>query len=148
MLDFVRRSVACAAVVAGSVLVPAAAASAAVTVPFQINPASFGNPNGSFDAPRVRCEALVGEPPGTVTITGSTEDGRAVTGEPGAGHCQILGDVHWLNLSSGAAGSARMSVAQYGYPAAILPTGTGRVIVTVLPAPGTTTPGFATVDVP
>ncbi|MGO4201124.1 hypothetical protein AB4Z09_05070, partial [Rhodococcus sp. TAF43] len=110
MIDFVRRSVVCAAIVAGSVLVPAAVASAAVTVPFQINPAPFGNPNGSFDAPRVRCEAVVGEQPGTVTITGPTEGGREVTGEPGAGHCQILGDVHWLNLSSGAAGSARMSV--------------------------------------
>ena len=143
MIDFVRRSVACAVVVAGSVLAPAAVASAAVTVPFQINPAPFGNPNGSFDAPAVRCVAVVGEQPGTVTITGS-EEGR----RQGRWACQVRGDVHWLNLSSGAAGSARMSLAQYGYPAAILPTGTGQVVLTVIPELGTTTPGFATVYVP
>ena len=142
MIDVVRRSVAYAAIVAGSFLAPAAIASAAVTVPFQIDP------YGPFDFPSVRCVAVVGEQPGTVTITGPTEGGREVTGEPGAGHCEVPGDVHWLNLSSGAAGSARMSVAQHGNPAAILPTGTGQVVLTVIPEPGTTTPGFATVSVP
>ncbi|TQF68342.1 hypothetical protein FK531_14735 [Rhodococcus spelaei] len=143
MIDFVRRAITCAAIAAGSVLAPAAIASAAVTVPFQINPAPFGNPNGSFDAPAVRCVAVVGEQPGTVTITGS-EEGR----REGRWACQVRGDVYWLNLSTGAAGSARMSLAQYGYPAAILSTGTGQVVLTVIPEPGTTTPGFVTVYVP
>ncbi|MFG1783857.1 hypothetical protein ACGFIU_15590 [Rhodococcus oryzae] len=144
MINFVRQSVACAAVVAGSVLASAAVASAAVTVPFQINPAPFGNPNGSFDAPAVRCVAVVGEQPGTVTITGS-EEGR----REGRWACQVLGDVHWLNLSSGAAGSARMSVAQSGYPAAVLPTGTGQVVVAVVHTGSSfVTPGVATVYVP
>jgi hypothetical protein len=94
MIDFVRRSVACAAVVAGSVLAPAAVASAAVTVPFQINPAPFGNPYGSLDVPSVRCVAVVGEQPGTVTITGPKEgwwgcllwtDARQRSCRPGSG---------------------------------------------------------------
>jgi len=65
MIDFFRRSVACAAIVAGSVLASAAGASAAVTVPFQVDPAPFGNPNGNFDFPAVRCVAVVGEQSGT-----------------------------------------------------------------------------------
>ena len=137
MIDVVRRSVAYAAIVAGSFLAPAAIASAAVTVPFQIDP------YGPFDFPSVRCVAVVGEQPGTVTITGPEERRRE-----GRSGCLQLSEVRWLNLSSGAAGSARMSVAQHGNPAAILPTGTGQVVLTVIPEPGTTTPGFATVSVP
>lgn len=144
MIDFVRRSVACAAVVACSVLAPAAVASAAVTVPFQINPAPFGNPNGSFDAPRVRCEAAVGEQPGTVTITGPEERRRE-----GRSGCLQLSEVRWLNLSSGAAGSTPMSIGSDGYPAAILPTGTGQVVVAVVDTGSSiVTPGVATVYVP
>ncbi|WP_433604848.1 hypothetical protein [Prescottella agglutinans] len=93
----------------------------------------------SFDAFPVRCAAVVGEQPGTLTITGPKE------GQWGR---QALGDAHWLNLSTGASGSAPMSVAEYGNPAAVLPTGTGQVVVAVVPEPGTTTPGFVTVQVP
>ena len=139
MIDFVRRSVACAAIVAGSVLAPAATASAAVTVPFQINPAPFGNPNGSLDVPTIRCVAVVGEQPGTVTITGPKE---------GWWKCILPGDVHWLNLSSGASGSARMSAGVDGYPQAVLSTGTGQVVVAATADRGPYTPGVATVHVP
>ncbi|SDD38326.1 hypothetical protein [Rhodococcus tukisamuensis] len=139
MLDFVRRSVACAAVVAGSVLAPAAVASAAVTVPFQINPAPFGNPYGSLDVPSIRCVAVVGEQPGTVTITGPKE---------GWWKCVLPGEVHWLNLSSGASGSARMSAGVDGYPAAVLSTGTGQVVVAATSDAGPYTPGVVTVYVP
>ena len=129
MIDILRRSIACAAIVAGSVLAPAAVASAAVTVPFQIDPAQFGNPNGSFDVPPVRCVAVVGEQSGTVMIAG---------GKEGRGGCLLPGNVHWLSLPT------RM----YGYPAAILPTGTGRVVVAVVIAGSTIiTPGVATIYV-
>ncbi|MDH6679364.1 hypothetical protein M2284_003586 [Rhodococcus sp. LBL1] len=140
MIDVLRRSIACAAIVAGSVLAPAAVASAAVTVPFQIDPAPFGNPNGSFDVPSVRCVAVVGEQSGTVVIAG---------GKEGRWGCLLPGNVHWLNLSTGASGSAPMSTGPYGYPAAVLPTGTGRVVVAVVIAGSTIiTPGVATIYVP
>ena len=56
--------------------------------------------------------------------------------------------MHWLNLSSGASGSARMSAGMDGYPEAILPTGTGQVVVAVYPPGSRYTPGVATVYVP
>lgn len=144
MIDFIRRSVACAAIVAGSVLAPAAVASAAVTVPFQIDPASFGNPNGSFDFPPVRCVAVVGEQSGAVTITGPEERRRE-----GRSGCLQLSEVHWLNLSSGASGSTPMSIGLDGYPAAVLPTGPGQVVVAVVHTGSSiVTPGVATVYVP
>ncbi|MCA1008363.1 hypothetical protein LCL87_21860 [Rhodococcus hoagii] len=135
MIDFVRRSVACAAIVAGAVLAPAAAASAAVTVPFQIDP------YGSFDFPSIRCVAVVGEQPGTVTITGPEERRRE-----GRSGCLQLSEVHWLNLSSGASGSTRTPD---GYPETVLPTGTGHVVVVVVHTGSSfVTPGIATVYVP
>jgi hypothetical protein len=135
MIDVVRRSVASAAIVAGSVLAPAAIASAAVTVPFQINPF------GSFDFPSVHCVAVVGEQPGTVTITGPEERKRE-----GRSGCLELSEVHWLNLWSGATGSTPMSS---GYPEAVLPTGTGQVVVVVVHTGSSfVTPGVATVYVP
>ncbi len=138
MIDVVRRSVAYAAIVAGSFLAPAAIASAAVTVPFQIDP------YGPFDFPSVRCVAVVGEQPGTVTITGPEERRRE-----GRSGCLQLSEVRWLNLSSGAAGSTPMSIGSDGYPAAILPTGTGQVVVAVVDTGSSTvTPGVATVYVP
>ena len=139
MIDFVRRSAAGAAIAAGAVLAPAAIASAAVTVPFQINPAPFGNPNGILDVPSIRCWAVVGEQPGTVTITGPKDGVRA---------CLLPGDMHWLNLSSGASGSARMSAGADGYPAAVLPTGAGQVVVAATSNVLPTTPGVVAVDVP
>ncbi len=138
MIDVVRRSVAYAAIVAGSFLAPAAIASAAVTVPFQIDP------YGPFDFPSVRCVAVVGEQPGTVTITGPEERRRE-----GRSGCLQLSEVRWLNLSSGAAGSTPMSIGSDGYPAAILPTGTGQVVVAVVDTGSSiVTPGVATVYVP
>lgn len=135
MINFVHRSVACAAIVAGALLAPAAVTSAAVTVPFQINP------YGSFDFPSIRCVAVVGEQPGTVSITGPEERKRE-----GRSGCLQLSDVHWLNLSSGASGSTRMPD---GYPEAILPTGTGQVVVVVVHTGSSfVTPGVATVYVP
>ncbi|MDH6678985.1 hypothetical protein M2284_003198 [Rhodococcus sp. LBL1] len=140
MMNLVRRLAVCTPVVVGSVLVSAAVASAAVTVPFQIDPAPFGNPNGSFDAPAVRCAAVVGEQPGTVTITG---------GKEGRWGCPLSSEVRWLNLSTGASGSARLSDGLGGIPAeATLRTGTGQVAVAVTPAAGTITPGFAVFYVP
>ncbi|PTR25844.1 hypothetical protein C8K36_106278 [Rhodococcus sp. OK519] len=142
-MNLVRRLAVCAAVVAGSVLIPATVAAAAVTVPFQIDPAPFGNPNGSFDVPAVRCAAVVDEQPGTATITG---------GKDGRWGCLLSSEIRWLNLSTGASGTAWLSDGLNGIPAAVaLQTGTGMVAVTVAPvasAAGTTTPGFAFFHVP
>ncbi|MFC4604926.1 hypothetical protein [Rhodococcus kronopolitis] len=136
-----HRLAVCAAVVAGAALSPVAVAAAAVTVPFQIPPAPFGNPNGSFDVLPIRCAAVVGEQPGEVTITG---------GLAGGWGCMLSSEVLWLNLSTGASGSARLSDGLNGIPAAAtLQTGAGQVAVTVLPATGgTTVPGVATFLVP
>lgn len=140
-MNLVRRLTVCAAVAAASVLAPAAVATAAVTVPFQIDPAPFGNPNGSFDVPPVRCAAVVDEQPGTVTITG---------GKDGRWGCLLSSEVRWLNLSTGASGVARLSDGLNGIPAAaVLQTGPGPVAVTVASvAGGVTTPGFAAFLVP
>lgn len=140
-MNLVRRLAVCAAVVAGSALAPAAVAHAEVTVPFQINPAPYGNPNGSFDAPSVRCVAVVGEETGTVTITGGKEDQWG---------CLLSSDVHWLNLSTGASGSAVLSDGLNGIPPqAVLHTGPGQLAVTVISsAGGIITPGAATLFVP
>ncbi|CRK51266.1 conserved hypothetical protein [Rhodococcus sp. RD6.2] len=55
-------------------------------------------------------------------------------------------DVGWLNLSSRASGSTPMSG---GYPEAVLPTGTGQVVVVVVQTGSSfVTPGVATVYVP
>ncbi len=140
MTNLVRRLSACVSIVAVSVLAPAAVASAAVTVPFQINPAPFGNPNGSFDAPPVHCVAVVGEQPGTVTITGAKEERWG---------CMLSTEVRWMNLSTGASGTGRLSGDNQGTPGeATLQTGAGQVAVAILPAAGPVTPGFATFFVP
>lgn len=135
----VFRPAFCAAVVAGSFLLPVVAA--AETVPFQIDPAPYGNPTGSFDAPSVRCVAVVGAEPGTVTITGGKEDHWG---------CLLSADVRWLNLSTGASGTARLSDGLNGIPAGTLvPTGAGQVVVALTSsAGGVVTPGFATFYVP
>lgn len=140
MLNLVRRLAVCTSVVAASALVSVAAASAAVTVPFQINPAPYGNPNGSFDAPPVRCVAVVGEQPGEVTITG---------GKDGRWGCLLSSEVRWLNLSTGASGFARLSDGLNGFPAeATLRTGTGQLAIAVTFVAGAITPGIATLYVP
>ena len=140
MTNLVRRLSACVSIVAVSVLAPAAVASAAVTAPFQINPAPFGNPNGSFDAPPVHCVAVVGEQPGTVTITGAKDERWG---------CMLSTEVRWMTLSTGASGSGRLSGDTQGTPGeATLQTGAGQVAVAILPAAGPVTPGFATFFVP
>lgn len=140
MTNLVRRLSACVSIVAVSVLAPAAVASAAVTVPFQINPAPFGNPNGSFDAPPVHCVAVVGEQPGTVTITGAKDERWG---------CMLSTEARWMNLSTGASGTGRLSGDNQGTPGeATLQTGAGQVAVAILPAAGPVTPGFATFFVP
>ncbi|MDI9913719.1 hypothetical protein [Rhodococcus sp. IEGM 1379] len=140
-MKLVRGLTICTSIVIGSALAQVVLASAAATVPFQINPAPYGNPNGSFDAPPIRCMAVVGEQPGAVTITGGQNDQWG---------CLLSSEVLWLNLSTGASDSARLSDGLNGIPAAaILQTGAGQVAVTVIPAVGgTTTPGVATFYVP
>lgn len=51
MTNLVRRLSACVSIVAVSVLAPAAVASAAVTVPFQINPAPSGTQTAASTHP-------------------------------------------------------------------------------------------------
>lgn len=139
-MKLARRLAVCGAIVVGAALAPAAVASAEMVVPFQINPAPFGNPNGSFDSPRVSCVAVVGEQPGVARITG---------GDPTRPGCYAVSDVRWLNLSTGATGSARMSDGVGGSPAeAIVLSGAGQVAVVALPVSGTTVPGIATFFVP
>ena len=139
-MNRVRSLVVCVASAAALGLSSVATASAATTVPFQINPATFGNPNGSFDVPPIACAAEVGNQPGTITITGA---------KPGRWGCLIYAEVRWLNLATGATGSARMSDGLNGFPPeAVLHTGVGQVVLTMLPLPGNATPGFATFFVP
>ncbi|MGW6378573.1 hypothetical protein ACWFRB_21165 [Rhodococcus sp. NPDC055112] len=116
------------------------AAAAPVTVPFQINPAPYGNPNGSFDAFPARCAAVVGGQPGAVVITG---------GNPGGWGCPLSSQVQWMNLSTGTTGSAYLSDGLNGIPAgATVNTGVGQVVVVLNPVAGIVTPGFATFYVP
>lgn len=117
------------------------AAADPVTIPFQINPAPFGNPNGSFDVPAMKCAAIVGEQPGAVLIAGSM---------PGRWGCPLMSGIQWLNLSTGATGAAQLSDGLNGIPAqAMLNTGVGQVVVMANTLPGSvTTPGFATFFVP
>ncbi len=131
----------CVTTIATSAVLAAGVASASTTVPFQIDPAPYGNPNGSFDAPSIRCVAVVGEEPGAVTITGGKEDGWG---------CLLYADVQWVNLSTGESGSARLSDGLNGIPAfATIDTGAGRVAVLLTSTTaGPVTPGIATFQVP
>ncbi|MFB8277557.1 hypothetical protein [Nocardia colli] len=119
----------------------AGVATAAVTVPFQIAPAPFGNPNGSFDAPAIQCVAVVGDQAGVVVITG---------GKPGGWGCMLTAPVQWVNLSTGATGATRLSDGLNGIPAqASVSTGAGQVVFMVSsPSSAPVTPGFATLYVP
>jgi len=115
-------------------------AGASTTVPFRIDPASFGNPHGSFDVPPLECVAVVDEQPGTVRISG---------GKPEGWGCLIFAEVNWLNLSTGASGTARTSDGLHGFPPeAVIDTGSGQVVLVLRPAAGVVTPGFATFYVP
>lgn len=138
-MKHIRALAICLSIVLGSFLATVSAASAATAVPFQIDPAPFGNPNGSFDAPSVRCVAVVGEQAGTVRITGGKEGGWG---------CFISSQVYWANASSGAVGTAVTSAGLNGFvPEAILDTGPGQVVITIVSSGGVITPGLVTVSV-
>jgi hypothetical protein len=139
MTTFVRRLAVCSALVLGGAFASTAVASADVIVPFQVNPAPYGNPNGSADTPRVSCAAAISETGGTVRITGPTD-------RPG---CYLVSEVRWVNLSTGASGVAPMVDGVLGTRVSEpLPTGAGQVAVVAVAGNGFTVPGFATFYVP
>ena len=114
-------------------------AAAATTIWFQTEPMPFGNPNGSFDAAPYQCVGVVGEKPGVLTITGGDREGWG---------CSDFSPIHWVNLSTGATGSAKTTSALNNMaPHATLHTGRGQVAL-VLTVPGVYTPGFLRVWVP
>ncbi|WP_036497874.1 MULTISPECIES: hypothetical protein [Nocardia] len=113
-------------------------AAAAETVPFQINPAPYGNPNGSVDSLPARCVAITGARAGEITITGANDRGWGCYSAP----------VRWLNLATGASGEAHLSDGLNGIPPAVtVATGSGPVVAIVLTG-GVYTPGFVSVQVP
>lgn len=139
-MNIVRSLVVAASVVVGSTVAASGIASASTTVEFQLNPAPYGNPNGSVDLAPIRCAAVVGEQPGTVRITGGDEDGWG---------CLISSQVYWLNLSTGASGTATTGPGLDGFPPeATLVTGAGQVAVTILSSNAVVTPGAAAIAVP
>ncbi|WP_067824488.1 hypothetical protein [Nocardia inohanensis] len=141
-MNFARKLAVTTTALAAAAL-PAAAIAGAdpAVIPFQINPAPFGNPNGSFDAFPGNCVAVVGALPGTVTIAG---------GKPGGWGCYISSTVQWLNLTTGVTGTTQLSNGLNGIPAQTTFTpGPGQLALILTPASGgTTTPGFATFYVP
>lgn len=140
-MNLLRALGACTIALGISASATAGIASAAATVPFRIDPASFGNPNGSFDVPPSRCVAVLEDRPGIVTISGGKQDGWG---------CIVGSEVTWLNLSTGASGTAWLSDGLNGFPPkTTLNTGSGQVVLTLRSTVGTTTtPGFATFSVP
>lgn len=137
MTKLVHRLAVCGAVLVGAALAPAAVASAEVTVPFQVNPTPYGNPNGSVDSPPGNCEVVVGEQPGVARVTGVNSG------------CYLISEVRWLNLSTGASGAAKMSAGLFGMPhEAVVSSGPGQVALFGVPFAATTVPGFATFYVP
>lgn len=139
-MTFARKFAVVAGIVAGCGLSAIGTAAAdPVVIPFQINSAPYGIPGGSFDAFPARCAAVVGEQPGTVVITGAQPQGWG---------CSISTPVTWINLSTGATGSAQLSNGLNGIPsAATLYTGIGQVAVMLTPS-APYTPGLATFFVP
>ncbi|RDI49434.1 hypothetical protein [Nocardia mexicana] len=139
-MKFARGFLMCTATFAFAMAAAAGTAAAApTTVPFQINTAPYGNPNGSFDSAPSRCVAIVGEQPGVVTVAGAN---------PGGWGCEVSAALQWVNLSTGVTGAARTSDGLFGFPSkATLHTGPGRIAL-ILSKGGITTPGFATFDVP
>ncbi|WP_439957112.1 hypothetical protein [Nocardia altamirensis] len=138
-MKFVRRLALWVTALVMVGLAAAGAAAAETAVPFQINAAPFGNPNGSFDSKATDCAVIVGEQPGRVVVTGAA---------PGRWGCSPYAAVRWVNLTTGATGAATMSDGLFGFPAAAtLPTGRGQVAL-ILTVGGITTPGFATFSVP
>ncbi|MDL9936225.1 hypothetical protein QSJ18_05675 [Gordonia sp. ABSL1-1] len=120
-------------------LIAPGTASAATIVPFQIEPAMYGNPNGSFDVPPVRCGVEVGKTRGVATVTGLMRQRWG---------CLPYLWIRWVNLSNGRTGTAKMSSGLNGIPAeAILRTDVGQVMLT-LDVRSPMTPGVAVVWVP
>ncbi|MFE3543663.1 hypothetical protein ACFXK0_11875 [Nocardia sp. NPDC059177] len=139
-MNGLRRIIVGAAVlVAAGISATGLAAADPVVVPFQVNPAPFGNPNGSFDVPAIRCVVVLDQP-GTAVITG---------GKAGGWGCMLYSPVHWVNLTTGATGYAQLSDGLNGIPPqATLHTGPGQIaLVLTSVTGGTTTPGFATFTV-
>ncbi|WP_245556954.1 hypothetical protein [Jongsikchunia kroppenstedtii] len=135
-----RRVMLTAAVLGAAVAVIPPAAASAAPVPFQIQPASFGNPNGSFDVPAIHCSFETGPAAGQLTITGGLKDRWG---------CMPQAQVSWVNLTTMATGAAQMSNGLNGIPAeATLRTGAGQVVVKIDALSGIITPGVATVWVP
>ncbi|MGW4533624.1 hypothetical protein ACWEOI_22020 [Nocardia sp. NPDC004340] len=138
-MKFARRSAVAGTVLAACGLAAIGTAAAdTVTIPFQIDAAPYGNPNGSFDAFPARCAAVLGGQPGAVVVTGAKSGGWG---------CFVSTPVNWINLSTGATGVAMLSDGLNGIPsAATIDTGPGRVALMLAPG-GTYTPGFATFTV-
>lgn len=137
MLDIVRRlGIGVAGLVVAGLSATGMAGADPVAVPFQVNPAPFGNPNGSFDVPPIHCGVVL-DPPGSAVITGA---------EAGGWGCLLSSEVRWWNMTTGVTGWARLSNGLNGIPpAATLNTGPGQVAVILLPMDaGTVTPGLAT----
>ena len=82
-MNRVRSLVVCVASAVALGLSSVATASAATTVPFQINPATFGNPNGSFDVPPIACAAEVGNQPAQAGPLGLPDLRRGAMAERG-----------------------------------------------------------------
>jgi len=116
------------------------ATAAAAPILFQIEPASFGNPNGSFDVPPIHCSVETGRSSGVLTVTG---------GLAGRWGCIPQAQVSWVNLTTMTTGATRVSNGLNGVPAeATVRTGAGQVIVKIDATSGIITPGVATVWVP
>ncbi len=114
-------------------------ADAATYTPFQLNPASFGNPNGSFDVPAFRCVVETGQERGTLRITGGLRNGWGCIGHAA---------VNWVNMSTGATGVARLSHGLNNIPPQVrIRTGVGQVGLALFTSNSTVTPGLATVGV-
>ncbi|QKT08947.1 hypothetical protein HUN08_00150 [Gordonia sp. X0973] len=128
------------AATAGALAITTPATASAARIPFQIQPASYGNPNGSFDVPPIRCAVEPDHRRGTVMVTG-TDRGRW--------GCLPYARVWWMNRSTGRSGVAKLSSGLNGVPAqAVLRTGRGELFIR-LDAWGssTVTPGFTTLRV-
>ncbi|WP_211188443.1 hypothetical protein [Gordonia asplenii] len=122
----------------GSLAIPGTA-SASTRIPFQLNPAPFGNPNGSFDVPPIHCAVEVGSVRGVAVVTG-TQRGRW--------GCMSYSWVHWRNLTNGWSGTAKMSSGLNGFPPeTTMRTGVGQVVL-MLDAKPPVSPGLASVWVP
>lgn len=135
-MTVVRKIALCGAI--GAMLGLSAGVAGADTIPFQLNPAPYGNPGGSIDSLPAHCVAITGARPGEITITGADPRGWGCYSAP----------LRWLNLSTGASGEARLSDGLNGIPpAATVATGSGQVAIIVLTG-GVYTPGVVTTGVP